>query len=98
MSGHTPGPWILTQHTGKEYGKPDLCSHAVMGANELQIATVVSDCVDGFEANARLIAAAPELLAALKSALQTAQFEGHPFRGWHKEASDAIAKATGAQP
>jgi hypothetical protein len=45
--------------------------------------------------NARLIAAAPELLEALKSALQTAEFERHPHRGWQDEARRAIAKAEG---
>jgi hypothetical protein len=34
-----------------------------------------------------------ELIEALKSAKQTAEFENHPFRGWHKAADDVITKA-----
>lgn len=39
--------------------------------------------------------AAPDLLEALEDALKTAKFERHPFRPWHKQAEDAIAKARG---
>jgi hypothetical protein len=47
------------------------------------------------EANARLIAAAPELLEALQDAMKVAIHEEHPFRSWHNKAKAAIAKATG---
>jgi len=36
-----------------------------------------------------------DLLAALQSALKTAEFEHHPVRAWHHEARDAIALALG---
>ena len=42
-----------------------------------------------------LAAAAPDMLAALESALKTAEFERAPLRPWHDEARAAIAKATG---
>ena len=47
------------------------------------------------EANARLIAAAPELLEALEDALSTIDFERHKFRPWQAKARQAIAKAKG---
>ena len=53
-------------------------------------------------ANARLIAAAPELLEALQSVVThwTSQFErsGHKAPSWCIQARAAIAKATEAKP
>ena len=62
--GHTPGPWDLDIEGSKWF---------IDGADELTVAYLDRE---GFrekgeiEANARLIAAAPELLAACKSALR----------------------------
>jgi len=86
---HTPGPWVnglesdwsidtdssnAFCHVGPEGGDP--------------VAIVVTTCSwddDELEANARLIAAAPELLEALKLAVSY---------GWeHESALDAITKA-----
>jgi hypothetical protein len=68
MTTHTPGPWktVLSAST-----------RAVTTSNEAPkqatICRLFSECVafetGEFEANARLIAAAPELLAALKMAI-----------------------------
>ncbi len=77
MSKHTPGPWtaqkdIRSQNLGKRPWNPDdpdTCDWAVYGPN-LRIACL--ECaMDGRTeneqaGNARLIAAAPELLEALK--------------------------------
>jgi len=52
------------------------------------------DEADEFE-NQRLISAAPLLLEALKSAIQTSEFERHPHRGWQDEARAAIRAAEG---
>jgi hypothetical protein len=98
--GHTPGPWWV---------KP---GHSVVDVESAQghVATVEGD--DGYwvrhtavdAANARLVAAAPELLAFLEIALEdyecrmgavsAEQMPGH----WIVQARAAIAKATGATP
>ncbi len=48
------------------------------------------------EANARLIAAAPELLDALQQALEEAIFPSKQISNVYERAQAAIAKATGA--
>jgi len=60
MEKHTPGPWAVD-------GKG---SQAIVRANDLRIVSI-RHRLDGdeHEANARLIAAAPELLEALRSIL-----------------------------
>ncbi len=54
---HTPGPWEVS-HT-------DQCTY--VGATEMCIAEIFDESEGSYEANARLIAAAPELLAALRT-------------------------------
>lgn len=58
MSTHTPGPWTAIHNKWPIPHDDDWC---VVGEQEEVIATRIG------EANARLIAAAPDLLAALKS-------------------------------
>lgn len=69
---HTPGPWEMTK-LGTEPRKPDtyvigrILPHHWTGIGEVKL----SGCAPGSEenaANARLIAAAPELLAACEAA------------------------------
>ncbi len=91
---HTPGPWI---HLKKGYEYEILCNKR----ND-----VLADVYDHFknkneselEANARLIAAAPELLEACKRALQQLD-ESLPTDEGNKMAvkrcKDAISKAEG---
>lgn len=86
---HTSGPWseksigaVYRRFNGK-------------GINQLMVEIKGGKGdEDECRANARLIAAAPELLEALESALKTAEFQKDPFRSWHEEARRAIAKAT----
>ena len=59
MSKHTPGPWLAREPNGK--GRGWLAGPAWLGAN-----TYSEEC----EANARLIAAAPELIKELQSILE----------------------------
>lgn len=49
------------------------------------------------EEAARLVAAVPDLLSALQSAVRNFEFEGHAYREWHDYARKAIAKATGEE-
>ena len=66
---HTPGPWVVAE--GDSNGQ------AVVRNADIEIATCWHHCVDGIEremrANARLIAAAPELLAALDDLAEMCQ-------------------------
>ena len=69
MSKHTPGPWINCQAVGQR-----LSSRRIISDSN-KISTVVADVPDYGEtsaserhANARLIAAAPDLLEALRNA------------------------------
>lgn len=95
-SGHTPGPWFLAEDLEPE---GSCLSRAVM-ATDTFIAHVMFDDEDDeqAEANARLIAAAPNLLAAGTVLLEAA--ERHIFGDECKAERDAlraaIAKATGS--
>lgn len=62
MSKHTPGPW--TADDGEGYSGWRIRSQAGTLIAEVVGDSYASDC------NARLIAAAPDLLAALKSAVE----------------------------
>ena len=90
---HTPGPWEYHQQSGV------VVKNGLGGVVIARITNPVR--VEGAEikgfANGHLIAAAPELLEALKGALETAIFESHPNRPWHQAAAEAIHKATGGE-
>ena len=93
MSKHTPGPWHLAE---VENGS---IKHMVpVGPDGYSLCTVVHDGDTPFgaiymDADARLIAAAPELLEALQMLLE------FPNTGPATSAARAaIAKATGERP
>ena len=95
MNAHTPGPW----KAALPIGNPPFVSNE--GTVVVQKVGPIGDYATA-EANARLIAAAPELLEALKL-LQTALTE-HGLRDVKKRfslcvadaaASEALAKAEG---
>lgn len=100
MSKHTPGPWRQFEHNGNVMvcaGPSHLATVAIGGAMDES-----SD-----RANARLIAAAPELLDALRTILEYAECyddAGPRAAGWQsaelradiEAARAAIAKAEGA--
>jgi hypothetical protein len=104
MSGHTPGPWALEDN--------DIVQHDTDGATQL-IACAYATIADAYDdllgaeqmANARLMAAAPRLLAALRLMLHTHDVHG-PCRHYDcdecrravTDAGAAIAKATGKTP
>lgn len=84
---HTPGPWTVSGKQVKsiDHGK----RYTVATANN-------SKFTDEANANnARLIAAAPELLAALEDLLSATE-ETYDNRHERQAARDAIAQATGA--
>ena len=83
---HTPGPWRYQ----RENGSPTTGQHMIAGANPGYLAEV-RDCGSGDVcANARLIAAAPELLEALLAVVRVADRATVEF----DMARAAIAKAT----
>ena len=90
MSKHTPGPWKYSTEP-----QPNGCP--IIGAQGLMIAMLAhtvkqADQRETALANARLIAAAPELLEALKLAQSII---GHPEDAHSKLIAAAIAKAEG---
>lgn len=92
---HTPGPWVakFAGDRGVE-GRYDIDA-----TNGIFIAETLGGMSGGCgeqAANARLIAAAPEMLAALRQAVRYAKRgEAPPAGDWTVWAA-AIAKATGA--
>ena len=56
---HTPGPWALEKH----------CGEWMVGPKEIWVCQLIEDGQDEreFQATARLIASAPDLLAALQA-------------------------------
>jgi hypothetical protein len=95
MSKHTPGPWAISS------GDFILQNHAAVDAPKHgALALVVWKMEDDelspeCEANARLIAAAPDLLEALETCEAFLLSAGFASSGAYAEASAAIAKATG---
>lgn len=99
---HTPGPWDQRQ-------RYDTLRDEI-GTRGKALATVWVRAIEGVltheqsitltaegEANARLIAAAPELLEALELVLGNC-LDSEGLAAAHAKARAAIAKATGAQP
>lgn len=101
---HTPGPWFRDTRSGlncdvraKSGRNVALCWGLASNNATNYRADYRAEC----DANARLIAAAPELLEALLDAYeesaQSCADIGIPDEGigWHAKARAAIAKATG---
>lgn len=94
---HTPGPWTFDDKSGDAGGL------VVWAANGDRVARVCwfgdqSETPWATEANARLIAAAPDLLRALRELCRTELFLGdHPQRlAAFDAARAAVAKAAGS--
>ncbi len=96
---HTPGPWKARDCFTN--GQP--VEYAIETRDAWLASVHITGPKNGFdceeaEANARLIAAAPELLEALKKVLPLVEslvLDGEPYMNEQEEARDAIAKATG---
>jgi hypothetical protein len=99
MSGHTPGPWQVVVEDQTGIGR----SHAVYicdasGWPEGQLARVnVQDGLGEREANARLIAAAPDLYGALLNLLSVQDGDAEHRENAEAWAIRALAKARGEQ-
>ena len=95
---HTPGPWIL--QGGRSFRTQGGQFYLAYSTLKTTGEPSFKDFVE-LDANARLIAAAPELLAALHEMLPIVAMrvqgttDGEPLL---KRARAAIAKATGATP
>ena len=97
MSKHTPGPWQIDWYICREKGKelwrvprsigPACADHDHWAGNHIAV-----DAPD-----ARLIAAAPELLEALQELMVAADRVSAEPVTWLGKARAAIAKATGEQ-
>ena len=83
MVKHTPGPW--------DYDMGDFSIYAL---NDGMPIAAIDNQQHGNEADAQLIAAAPELLAALKAIL-TAELFSADARAALQAGRDAVAKAEG---
>ena len=94
---HTPGPWTL--HLRKDGGNWDyqvrtVKPHNPAGGLGCHVATV-NKYLDDPSANARLIAAAPDLLEACEDLLKQEHEQKHEYDLWYDTAKirAAIAKA-----
>ena len=97
---HTPGPWKWERIEGKRVVLMPFDDYRIVGSNGQPTGILargfgVDAVVEGVDsANARLIAAAPELLAALKHILKTLPLD-HGTDVKYLMAYEAIAKAEG---
>jgi len=109
MSKHTKGPWVINTAGSAKRGEPLKITEIYVYAPDTQDDTAIcADVIDPVtqepsEANAKLIAAAPDLLDAALLCLSIAEYwinqeySGKRFYQAHKvldSAREAIAKAT----
>jgi len=87
---HTPGPWEWGDLPGGRFTNELVVRPAGEFPHGEWIADVGSRYDDERRANAALIAAAPDLLAAAQAALEDRL-------GWRRELRRAVEKATGAE-
>lgn len=101
MSEHTPGPWVIAMQADPKAGWKGLSVESAAGyvAN-----LVMQPGGDNERANARLIAAAPDLLEILKTTAENVRSLGpcgalgpvfEPYAAWLTQIEAAIAKAEG---
>ena len=92
MSKHTPGPWGIERHYDPGYKFISAKKHTALA--QVVWCMEDEDRSPECEANAHLIAAAPELLEALEALVLDESKEYIPTRLWDA-ARAAIAKAKG---
>jgi len=101
---HTPGPWTLFERDRvTQYGATDEVGPFVVGVAEITIVEIQDDGEPGVaRADAQLIAAAPELLAACEALLPLARAgvgpmlaDSHPEEmAGHGDGLEALIDAT----
>lgn len=96
MIKHTPGPWHSRGTLGLRNAE-HLKGHCVVevASNGLRLAILNGWRTEQQAANARMMAAAPELLDALDRLLMSADVRDAADAGALKQARAAIANATG---
>jgi hypothetical protein len=97
VSAHTPGPWMTSEH--------DANGQRIVRGEHIEVATCwhhsVGSIEKEMEANAALIAAAPDMLAALEQALADSDMPAVHGNAadylfpWRIAARAAIAQARG---
>ena len=99
MSAHTPGPWVVNTAGSAKAGQPFAITEIYVYAPHVQDDTAIcADIIDPVtqepsEANARLIAAAPDLLLALKDVISWVPGAS----AWHTDAPlKAVERARAA--
>lgn len=92
-TSHTPGPWTISTSSPVDYALSIHGAPLKQSGGFPVVADILERTTDGtHEANARLIAAAPDLLEALRAVVSVADRATREF----DLARSAIAKATGA--
>jgi hypothetical protein len=93
---HTPGPWSISRaHPSAIVGGKIYQFTNGSGQRQVAMACVMDEDNGSMEANARLIAAAPDLLDAARAALDDLISDGHEHYRVAEVLRAAIAKATG---
>ena len=92
---HTSGPWIVWSEENEARTKWSVCRHVgdLDSEEHLCVATVKGDDEDTARVNARLIAAAPDLLDALKWI--AGRWPAPDLPSLYNVVNKAIAKAEG---
>jgi hypothetical protein len=88
---HTPGPWHINGDCWVGFDR----NNAEAGGYQFCAVAHVTNRVGCLDANARLIAAAPDLLAACERAVSALAANGAPNCEAAKECGAAIARAKG---
>lgn len=97
MNKHTPGPWRLNENNNWKTN-PFSVTVRKFGVHSTTIANIPTRMTvppQEQQANARLIAAAPDLLEALQTLPQGPLYTDDEMNLWVEKASAAIDKATG---
>jgi len=101
---HTPGPWGISSESPKIVKQYDFLgeTNVIVGSSSGYTGSAFFPTDDEAVHNARLIAAAPEMLEALKEAIETIKFLSTRDNSWGEQIvcedlQAIVAKATGGQ-